>query len=193
MANHRVAVFASGNGSNAAVIADYFKGHPAIQIALIVSNNPAAGVLAMAARNHIPTLLLEKKQFYNGDAYVQFFREAAIDFIVLAGFLWKVPPLLIQAFPSKIVNIHPSLLPQYGGKGMYGIHVHEAVIANHEAESGITIHFVDEHYDHGEVIQQARCPVSPADTPQTLQAKVQVLEHRHYAPAIERVIQNQQP
>ena len=184
----RLAIFASGTGSNAEVIANYFKGHPGVEIALIVSNNPQAGVLQMAGRKNIPTLLLEKNRFTKGDAYVQPLRDAAIDLIVLAGFLWKIPVPLIQSFPGKIVNIHPALLPKYGGKGMYGLHVHEAVIAHKETESGITIHVVDELYDHGPILFQEKCPVAPADTPALLQQKVQALEHRHFAPVIERML-----
>lgn len=188
MADHRVALFASGTGSNAAVITEYFKSHPSIHIVLIVSGNPNAGVLAFAEKKNIPTLVLDKGRFTHGDAYVKEMHAAKVDFIVLAGFLWKIPPSLIQAYPGRIVNIHPALLPKYGGKGMYGMHVHEAVLAHKETESGITIHYVDEQYDHGKIIFQGKCVVDPEDTPSTLQHKVQILEHRHFAPVIEQVL-----
>jgi phosphoribosylglycinamide formyltransferase-1 len=188
MADHRVAIFASGTGSNAAVITEYFKDHPSIHIALIVSGNPAAGVLAFAESRNIPTLLLEKRRFSHGDGYVEELHAAGIDFIVLAGFLWKIPPTLIQAYPGRIVNIHPALLPKYGGKGMYGMHVHESVLAHKEKESGITIHYVDELYDHGSIIFQEKCAVDPEDTASSLQHKVQILEHRHFAPVVEQLL-----
>lgn len=145
-------------------------------------------MLQIAADNEVPVLIIEKEKFFRGDAYVPALQAAGIDFVVLAGFLWKVPSLLIQAYPQKIVNIHPALLPAYGGKGMYGNFVHEAVIANKEKQSGITIHFVDELYDHGATIFQASCPVMPNDTPASLAQRIHELEHAHYAPAIEQVI-----
>lgn len=183
-----IAVFASGTGSNAKKIVEHFKHHPSVKIALIVSNNPSAGVLSMAAKEQVPTLVIEKEKFFRGNAYVSELQEKKIDFIVLAGFLWKVPAALIAAWPGRIVNIHPALLPKYGGKGMYGQYVHEAVINNREKESGITIHYVDELYDHGQIIFQANCTLSSAETPQSLAQKIHLLEHEHYAPTIEKVI-----
>ena len=178
-----IAIFASGAGSNAQKIIDRFRGDHSVQISLIVCNNPAAGVLNIAARENIPTLLIEKKRFMDGDHYLGELREKQVDFIILAGFLWKIPLGIINAYPQKIVNIHPALLPKYGGKGMYGSKVHQAVIDAKENESGITIHYVDEIYDHGKIILQATCPVTKEDTPDTLAAKVHALEHIHY-PAI---------
>jgi len=178
-----IAIFASGAGSNAQKIIDRFRGDHSVQISLIVCNNPAAGVLNIAARENIPTLLIEKKRFMDGDHYLDELREKQVDFIILAGFLWKIPLGIINAYPQKIVNIHPALLPKYGGKGMYGSKVHQAVIDAKENESGITIHYVDEIYDHGKIILQATCPVTKEDTPDTLAAKVHALEHIHY-PAI---------
>lgn len=183
----KVAVFASGTGTNAKKIIEHFVQSNEIEIALIVCNKPNAGVLQIAADHQIATLLIEKEQFFRGNAYVDELKAAKIDCIVLAGFLWKVPSLLIHHFLGKIINIHPALLPKYGGKGMYGHFVHESVIANEEIESGITIHFVDEEYDHGSVIFQARCEVLENDTPETLAAKIHVLEHEHYPKVIEHV------
>jgi phosphoribosylglycinamide formyltransferase 1 len=176
----RIAIFASGAGSNAEKI---IKSADAFEIGLVVSNKQDAGVLRIAASNNIPTLVIEKEKFFRGDGYVDELRKAGIDFIVLAGFLWKIPSLLIDAYPKKIINIHPALLPKYGGKGMYGMHVHEAVIAAGEKESGITIHYVDEHYDNGDVILQKKCAVEVAETPASLAKKVQELEHRYF-PAV---------
>lgn len=184
----RIAVFASGAGSNARKIIEHFKGNNAVTVALIVSNKPTAGVLQIATEHHIPTLIIEKEQFFRGNAFVDELKEAGIDFIVLAGFLWKVPVALIKAFPQQIINIHPALLPNYGGKGMYGNFVHAAVIANKEKESGISIHYVDELYDHGAVIFQATCEVKADDTPDTLAARIHGLEHLHYPKVIEQLL-----
>jgi formyltetrahydrofolate-dependent phosphoribosylglycinamide formyltransferase len=184
----RIAIFASGKGSNAEVIIHHFKNHPFIRIALIVSNKPDAGVLHIAAANHIPTLLVEKDDFFKGNAYVEDLKNEQIDFIVLAGFLWKVPTALIKAYPQQIINIHPALLPKYGGKGMYGHFVHESVINNKEKESGISIHYVDEVYDHGEIVFQATCEVKENDTTETLADRIHKLEHEHYAKVIEKMI-----
>lgn len=185
----QIAIFASGTGSNAIRITEYLSdlkekdNAPAI-VSLIVTNKSSAGVLNFASEKNIPTLLLDKEKFYQGNGYVDELRSAGIDLIVLAGFLWKVPPALIKAFLQKIINIHPALLPKYGGQGMYGRFVHEAVIANKEKESGITIHYVDEIYDHGQIILQATCLLDENDTPETVAKKVQVLEHRHFPPTI---------
>lgn len=183
-----IAIFASGAGSNARKIIEHFSNHPKIRVELIVCNKPDAGVLNIADEHGIPTLLLDKEQFFRGNAYVDEFKVDDIEFIVLAGFLWKVPDALIHAYPEKIVNIHPALLPKYGGKGMYGNRVHEAVIANKETESGITIHLVDEVYDHGKIVFQARCEVKKDDTPETLAARIHELEHKHYAKVIEQLV-----
>ncbi len=188
--NIKVAIFASGAGSNAEKIINYFSGYEKVKITLLVCNKPDAGVIKIAEAATIPVLLIEKEQFFRGDAYVEILKEFGINLIVLAGFLWKVPKQLIAAFPDKIINIHPALLPNYGGKGMYGHFVHEAVIANEEKESGITIHFVNENFDEGKHIFQASCPVLPTDTPETLAARIHQLEHAHFAPIIETVIKN---
>lgn len=187
----QLAIFASGAGSNAQKIIDHFRNSAVINVALIACNKPGAGVLAIAQREGIASLLIEKEAFFKGDAYVPVLKEKEIDFIVLAGFLWKVPPVLIAAYPGKIVNIHPALLPKYGGKGMYGNHVHEAVIANKEKESGITIHLVDELYDHGRTLLQATCPVTATDTASSLAQKIHLLEHYYYPRVIEQELRLQ--
>lgn len=183
-----LAIFASGTGSNAQKIIDRFRNHPHIHISLIVSNKPQAGVLQIAEKEKIDTLIINKEQFFRGDGYVAELKTAGIDWIILAGFLWKIPEQLIAAFPNRIINIHPALLPKYGGKGMYGHFVHEAVIAAGEKESGITIHFVDEHFDHGTHIFQERCGIDATDTPETLAGKIQVLEHRYFPKVIEKLV-----
>lgn len=158
------------------------------RVALIVCNKPGAGVLAIAEKEGIPTLLIQKDRFYNGDGYLPFLTEKNIGFLVLAGFLWKVPPVLIDAYPRRIVNIHPALLPKYGGRGMYGQYVHEAVLQAGERETGITIHYVDEHYDNGDVIFQTACPVLPGDTPESIAHRIHQLEYVHYPRVLEEVL-----
>ncbi|HYK47492.1 MAG TPA: phosphoribosylglycinamide formyltransferase [Parafilimonas sp.] len=183
-----IAIFASGTGTNAANIIRYFSEKRTAQIALIVSNNPTAGVLKIAEENNISTLLLQKEKFFRGDAYVPELQHAAIDFIVLAGFLWKLPSALINAYRDNIINIHPALLPKYGGKGMYGNFVHEAVLSTKEKESGITIHFADEFYDNGKIIFQTTCPVYENDTSETLAKRIHELEYKYFPVVIEEVI-----
>jgi formyltetrahydrofolate-dependent phosphoribosylglycinamide formyltransferase len=185
-----IAIFASGAGSNAQRIIQHLKDHDTIKVSLIVCNKPGAGVLNIADNNGIPTLLIEKERFFRGDAYTPKLKELGIGFLVLAGFLWKIPTALIEAYPGKIINIHPALLPKYGGKGMYGMKVHEAVIAAKEKESGITIHYVNEHFDEGEHIFQAICQIEDADTPEILAQKIHALEHRHFPIVVERLLMN---
>jgi phosphoribosylglycinamide formyltransferase-1 len=186
----RMAIFASGTGSNTKKIVRYFKDHSHIKISLVVCNKPGAGVLKIAKEENIAALIIEKEKFFHGNAYTDELKERKIDFIVLAGFLWKIPSLLIKAYPDRIINIHPALLPKYGGKGMYGHFVHEAVIAAGEKESGISIHYVDDLYDHGKIIFQASCPVEVDDTPETLAQKIHLLEHAYFAGIIEQAAQN---
>jgi phosphoribosylglycinamide formyltransferase-1 len=183
-----IAIFASGSGTNAGKLIVHFRNHPSVNISLIVCNNPKAKVLDIAAEHNIEVLLIEKGRFFEGDGYLEILKEKSIDWIVLAGFLWKVPANLIKAYPEKIVNIHPALLPKYGGKGMYGKYVHEAVIASKETTSGISIHLVDEIYDHGRLIFQAECTVDPGDTPETLAKKIQALEHEHFAKIVDKLV-----
>jgi phosphoribosylglycinamide formyltransferase 1 len=189
MTQKRLAIFASGSGSNAEKIAEYFKNHPNIEISLILSNNPQAGVIARARKFQIPVVLFDKKTFYDTKRIVELLQNQHIDLVVLAGFMMLIPEAMVQAFPNKIINIHPALLPKYGGKGMYGHFVHEAVVAAQESESGITIHYVNEHYDEGTIIFQASCPVSPSDTPEDVAKKVQVLEHQHFPEVVEQVLE----
>lgn len=185
----RIAIFASGAGSNAQKIIEHFAdGHAHIKVALVVCNKSGAGVINLAQQAGIPLMIVERTRFFSPKSYIPELQEAQIDFIVLAGFLWKIPDPLIKAWPQKIVNIHPALLPKYGGKGMYGHFVHEAVLAAGDAESGITIHYVDELYDHGRHLFQARCPVLPGDTPETLAKRVLTLEHQHFAEVVEKAI-----
>ncbi len=185
---HKIAIFASGAGSNAQKIIGHFHQHPQIQVGLVVCNKPGAGVIGIAEKHQIPVLLIEKEPFFRGDAYVSALQAQGISFVVLAGFLWKIPPALVAAYRGAMVNIHPALLPKYGGKGMYGSHVHEAVIANKETESGITIHYVNEFFDEGAPIFQASCAVLPSDTPETLAAKIHALEHQYFPIIIEKCL-----
>jgi formyltetrahydrofolate-dependent phosphoribosylglycinamide formyltransferase len=185
-----VAIFASGAGSNARRIIEYFKGHPYIKVSLIGCNKPGAGVLDIAAHEGIPVLMIEKERFFRGDGYVEQLKAADIRLIILAGFLWKVPQTLIDAYRHHIINIHPALLPKYGGKGLYGSFVHEAVLAAGEKESGITIHYVDEHYDHGDHIFQQKVLIDENETPASLAGKVQQLEHEHFPRVIETVVKS---
>ena len=187
-AHIHIAIFASGAGSNARKIIEYFeKRGLAIKVSLIVCNVPGAGVIDIAKEKGIPTLMINKADFAS-TGYVESLHNSEIQFIVLAGFLWKVPEVLVQAYPKAIINIHPALLPKYGGKGMYGSRVHEAVIAAGEKESGITIHWVNEHYDEGAIIYQAICPIDAGETPETLANKIHALEHAHFAPTIEQLL-----
>jgi formyltetrahydrofolate-dependent phosphoribosylglycinamide formyltransferase len=186
-----IAILASGPGTNAQKIIDHFKNHPFINVSLVACNKPGAGVLAIAANENIPTILIEKEKFFRGDAYLHELKSFGIDFIVLAGFLWKIPQSLIDAYRNRIVNIHPALLPKYGGKGMYGNSVHQAVINAREKESGITIHYVDEHYDNGDIIFQDRVNISMNETPDTLSQKIHQLEYKNYPRIIEQMIVSQ--
>jgi phosphoribosylglycinamide formyltransferase-1 len=184
-----IAVFASGTGTNADNLISYFNKTQTATVSLIVCNNPDAGVIKIAARNNIPHLLIEREKFFKGDGYVSELRNSNINFIVLAGFLWKLPSTLINAYRNKIVNIHPALLPKFGGKGMYGNFVHEAVLSANEKESGITIHFVDEFYDNGKTIFQTTCPVYKNDTTETLAKRIHELEYKYFPKVIEDVIE----
>lgn len=185
----RIAIFASGEGSNAQHLIDYFAGTD-IKIEVIICNNPKAHVLARAEKSGIPVLLINKEWFYNGEPVLKKLQEEKIDLIACAGFLWKIPDDILHAFPNRIVNIHPALLPKFGGKGMYGLNVHKAVIEAKEKESGITIHYLNEHYDEGKIILQKKCEVKASDTPETLAQKVQKLEHAYFAKTIEQLIKS---
>ncbi|MFZ9262841.1 MAG: DUF6787 family protein [Chitinophagaceae bacterium] len=187
-ASANIAIFASGKGSNAEKIIQYFENHKYIHIKLIVCNKPGAGVLEIASKNGIPTLMLEKKGFYESDKFLQDIVNQNITHIILAGFLWKIPENLIKAFPQHIINIHPALLPKFGGKGMYGEKVHQSVLAAGEKESGITIHLVDEEYDNGDHIFQTTVSIAPSETPDSLAEKIHALEHQHFPTQIEKWI-----
>ena len=184
----RLAIFASGNGSNAQAIADYFSDSSDVQIVLILSNRKDAFVLQRATALNIPIRVFNRIDFYETEVITRLLIDLQIDMIILAGFLWLLPPSLINAFPDRIINIHPALLPKHGGKGMFGSKVHCAVIEAGEKESGITIHFVNENYDQGKVIFQARCAVEKEDTPESLAAKIHVLEYAHFPTIINQVL-----
>ncbi|MGB0881548.1 MAG: phosphoribosylglycinamide formyltransferase [Vicingaceae bacterium] len=186
----RIAVFASGSGSNAENIANYFSNNDNVEISLILTNKKNAFVLERAKKLNITSLVFNKPQFLNSDDIVSVLIEKEIGLVVLAGFLLKIPENMIKAFPNKIVNIHPALLPKFGGKGMYGDNVHKAVVENKETESGITIHYVNENYDEGKIIFQAKCPVLPADTYENVAAKIHELEYEHFPKTIDFVIKN---
>ncbi|MRX48807.1 phosphoribosylglycinamide formyltransferase [Pedobacter puniceum] len=184
----RIAIFASGSGSNAQKIMEYFKKSNDAEVAIVLTNNPDAYVLQRADNFEIPSHVFDRKEFRETDEVVQLLKNLQIDLIVLAGFLWLVPENLLKAFPNKIINIHPSLLPKYGGKGMYGDKVHLAVLENKELESGITIHFVNEHFDEGEVIHQSRFKIEAGDDLEMIKFKGQQLEHQHFPRVIESLI-----
>jgi len=175
-----IAIFASGEGSNALNIVRHFKESGTARVVLLVSNKVNAPVLAKAVMEDVSLMILGKKEYFEDPAFANFLQKQNIDLIVLAGFLWLVPPALINAFPNKIVNIHPALLPAHGGKGMYGSKVHQAIIASGAKESGITIHYVNEHFDEGKIIFQAKCSVSEDETPGSLALKIHGLEHENY-------------
>lgn len=182
----RLAIFASGSGSNAESIMSYFKNHSTIEVGAVVSNKADAFVLTRAAKYNVPTKVFDKNQFREMDVAIKWLHEQKITHIVLAGFLLLIPEKLIRAFPDKIINIHPSLLPKFGGKGMYGMNVHEAVAAAKETESGPTIHLVNAHYDEGKILAQFGCAISPSDDAHTIAEKVLKLEHEHYPREIEK-------
>ncbi|MBX2953915.1 MAG: phosphoribosylglycinamide formyltransferase [Leadbetterella sp.] len=184
----KIALFASGSGSNAENIIHYFKDSDAVEVTLILTNNASAGVIERGKRLDIPVVVFSRNNFSKSDTVIRLLKNNETDWIILAGFLWLVPENLIRAFPGRIINIHPALLPKYGGKGMWGHHVHEAVVNNCESESGITIHHVNEHYDEGEIIFQATCPLTQEDTADSVAQKVHELEYRYFPAVIEAEI-----
>lgn len=185
MTKKKIILMASGSGSNVQQIYEYFKNSDAVEIAMIITNKQNAGVISRMEYAKIPILWITK-QYLNSEEFIELLKSA--DLIVLAGFLLKIPEKMAQVFDKKIVNIHPSLLPKYGGKGMYGHYVHEAVIQNNEKQSGITIHFVNQHYDEGQIIAQFHCEINDSDTPETLSKKIQNLEHLHFPKTIEKIL-----
>ena len=184
----KIAILASGSGSNAENIANYFKGSDYAEVSFIIANNPDAYVIERAKRLDIEYAVVTKAQFMEADSIIDMLKERDIDFVVLAGFLLLVPAKLIQAYPGRIVNIHPALLPKHGGKGMYGDRVHKAVVESGDTESGITIHLLDEQYDKGTTFFQAKCPVLPTDTPDDVATKVHALEYEHFPHVIEEIL-----
>ncbi|PRD57259.1 phosphoribosylglycinamide formyltransferase [Sphingobacterium gobiense] len=184
----RIAIFASGSGSNAQKIMEHFKYSNLAEVALVLSNNPEAYVLQRADNFEIPSHIFDKKALYETDEIIDILKRLEIDLIVLAGFLWLVPQHLLKAFPNKIINIHPALLPKYGGKGMYGDRVHKTVLAAGDEEHGITIHFVNENFDEGEVIHQAKFKIEPEDTLEVIKFKGQQLEHQYFPKVIENLL-----
>jgi phosphoribosylglycinamide formyltransferase-1 len=187
----RLAIFASGSGTNAENIIRYFQNKPQIKVSCICTNRADAYVAERVRPYNIPVLVFSRQDFYESEKILDYLKENKIDWIILAGFLWLIPANLIDRFPSRIINIHPALLPKYGGKGMYGASVHKAVIENQEKQSGITIHFVNKEYDKGNIIFQAACDIDPADTSDTLASRVHALEYEHFPRVIEKVIEGQ--
>lgn len=183
-----VAIFASGSGTNAENIARYFSNSENVNVAVVLSNNKNVGVHARVNKLGIPSFVYSRDEFVDGTPILDKLTEYHTDLIVLAGFMNKISDVLLKAYPGKIINIHPALLPRHGGKGMYGMHVHEAVVAAGEKESGITIHYINENYDEGDIIFQATCPVLPSDTPDDVAANVHTLEYAHYPHVIEEVL-----
>ena len=183
-----IALLASGSGSNVENIANYFAKNPEVYISLVITNNPKAGVIERCKNLGIPLVYLSKAGFSNENTLLNTLKGFSINLIVLAGFLLKIPHGLVKAYPNKIVNIHPALLPKYGGKGMYGMHVHRAVKEAGETETGISIHYVNEHYDQGTLIFQAKTLVNTQDTPEDIATKVQTLEAMHFPRTIETLL-----
>ena len=190
--NHpiRLAILGSGNGTNAQQISEYFAGRDDVEVVCIIYNVRDAYIAQRAENLGIESRYFGRKDFYENGAVLQYLHEKQADWIILAGFLWLVPEDMLAVYPNRIINIHPALLPKYGGKGMYGHHVHEAVVSAHEAESGITIHIVDNHYDRGTTLFQARCAVDADETPDSLAAKIHLLEKEHFPRVIDETIHN---
>ena len=185
----RLAMLASGSGTNVANFIEYFRLHDILEVALVVSDKPDAMVLKRAAKTQVPHVVILKEQWKDEELVLGLFHQAQIDFVVLAGFLLLVPPYLLREYPGRIVNIHPALLPKFGGKGMYGMRVHQEVIRQGEYQTGITIHYVNERYDEGEIIFQAGFDIDPEDTPETIANKTHQLEYKHYPRVVEELVQ----
>lgn len=183
---HNLAIFASGSGSNAKNIINYFSNHSSVNVSCVVCNNPNAGVIRIAKDFNVPVIIITREEQSNPKQLINQLQSLNTSAIVLAGYLWLIPKDLIKAYEGRIINIHPALLPKFGGKGMYGSHVHNAVLNSGETETGITIHTIDEEYDKGEILFQAKCPVSKEDTEETLSQKVRSLEHQHFPKVIEK-------
>jgi len=186
---NNIAIFASGSGTNAENLIRFFRTSSLGRVRIVLSNRADAGVISKAQSLDVETLVFTREQFYNSNAVVDLLFERGIDFIILAGFLWLVPDYLLKSFENKMVNIHPALLPKYGGKGMYGKHVHEAVIDAGDKESGITIHYVNQQYDEGDIVFQKKCSIEPEDSPETLAGKIHKLEYAHFPRVVERLLE----
>jgi len=187
----KLAIFASGSGSNAKNICNYFSKHPDIEVVFICTNKQDAFIVKRAEKLNIPVVFITKTELNNFDDLHKKLKNAKVDVVILAGFLLKLPAIMVEKYPNRILNIHPSLLPKYGGRGMYGDNVHKAVLENKEAESGISIHFVNKNYDEGKLILQKKCLVSENETLNTLANKIHKLEQKYFPAAIERVLKNQ--
>jgi len=183
----RIAIFASGSGTNAEAIIKYFKDHPLIKVELVLTNNPNALVLERAKKFAVPTKVFNREEF-SSDEVVTWLREHGVTHIVLAGFLWLIPASLLKSYPNEIINIHPALLPKFGGKGMYGMKIHELIRSLNETETGITIHLINDKYDEGPILYQGRCEVASTDTPKDIANKVHQMEHANYPLVIEQWI-----
>ena len=184
----RIVIFASGSGTNAENLINYFKDSDIGKVVQVLTNNPQAKVLDRAKNLEVSALSFNRIAFYKTDDVLNILKSTKPDIIILAGFLWKFPEFILDAFPNKVINVHPALLPNYGGKGMYGMHVHKAVVANKETETGITIHYVNENYDEGAIIFQAACPVNPTDSAEDVAAKIHELEMEHFPRVVEELL-----
>jgi len=184
----KIAILASGSGTNAENLIHYFRTKPVGRVEIVLTNKPGAGVIKRAESFNVETFVFDREKFYKSDEIVDLLKQREIDLVVLAGFLWLVPAGLISAFQGRIVNIHPALLPKYGGKGMYGNFVHKAVVESGETESGITIHYVNQDYDDGGIIFQAICEVKEGDTPEALAERIHSLEYKHFPVVVERLL-----
>jgi phosphoribosylglycinamide formyltransferase-1 len=185
---NNIAIFASGSGTNAENLIHFFRMNPFGRVKLVFTNRPDAGVISRSQNNDIEVVVFNREQLYESGEVLTLLRQREIGYIVLAGFLWLVPDPILKAYENKIVNIHPALLPKYGGKGMYGKYVHQAVIEAGDKVSGITIHRVNQRYDEGDILFQATCPVEPEDTPETLANKVHQLEYEHFPKVVEQLL-----
>ena len=187
----KLAIFASGAGSNTENICNYFAKHSDIEVVFVCTNKPGAFIVKRAEKLNIPVVFITKAELNNFDDLHKKLKNAKVDIIILAGFLLKLPAIMVKKYPNRILNIHPSLLPKYGGRGMYGDNVHKAVLENEETESGISIHFVNQNYDEGKIILQEKCSVSANETLETLTAKIHQLEQKYFPLTIEKVLKNQ--
>lgn len=185
---NNLAIFASGAGSNALRIIEHFKDHPSVKVAVIISNKKDAPVLEIARKHSIPSIVVGREELSKTKNILKILNSYSVDFVVLAGFLLLIPSYVVKAYSNRIVNIHPALLPAYGGKGMYGMNVHKAVHQAKEKYSGITIHYVNEQYDEGDIVFQAKCTIEPSDRPEDIALKVRHLEHQYFAPVVESLL-----